>query len=560
MVSEWLLSHGQAEGLLAESRDWPSWEMTERQLCDLELLLNGGFAPLRGFLDRKDYESVLERMRLADGALWPMPIMLNLPRPQAEALRPGQRLALRDQEGRLLAALSPSDVWPVDWRREAQAVFSTEDGAHPGVAALRRMDGECYVGGAVLGVELPRHYSYTALRLTPSQLKQEFQRRGWTHIVAFQTRNPMHRAHHELTLRAAAQAQANVLLHPVVGMTMPGDVDHFTRVRCYQALAEHYEPGTVMLSLLNLAMRMGGPREALWHALIRRTHGCTHFIVGRDHAGPGMDSGGRPFYPPYAAQELVARHEREIGITPLPFQEMVFVKSKARYFPVNEVGAEEEVMSLSGTELRRRLRDGEPIPDWFTFDSVAQVLRRAYPERRQKGITLFFTGLPASGKSTIANILVTSLLERGGRTITLLDGDAVRKHFSAGLGFSKADRDQNILRMGFVANEITRHGGIAICAPIAPYADTRRQVRELIAASGAFVEIHVATPLDVCAQRDRKGLYVKARAGQISQFTGVDDPYEPPQAPEIRLDTIVQSAEQCAQQILDYLQHEDLLT
>ncbi len=554
-----MLPESQAEGLLVESRDWPSWDLTDRQMCDLELLLNGGFAPLRGFLGARDHASVLERMRLADGRLWPMPVMLNLPQATAEALQPGQRLALRDQEGRLLAALKVADMWPVAWRPEAQAVFGTEDPAHPGVDMLRQMEGQCYVGGELLGIESPRHYDFAALRFSPAQLQQEFRRLGWERIVAFQTRNPMHRAHQELTLRAATQAGANLLLHPVVGMTKPGDVDYFTRVRCYQAIAEHYPHGMVKLSLLNLAMRMGGPREALWHALIRRNHGCTHLIVGRDHAGPGKDSRGVPFYPPYAAQELVTRHEQEIGIACLPFQEMVYVKAKARYLPVNEVAPQEEVMSISGTELRRRLRTGEPIPDWFTFENVAQVLRAAYPERERQGVTLFFTGLSGAGKSTIANILVTRLLERGGRTVTLLDGDHVRKQFSAGLGFSKADRDENILRIGFVANEITRHGGIVICAPIAPYADARRRVRETISANGAFVEIYLATPVEVCAQRDRKGLYVKARAGLIRHFTGVDDPYEPPEHPEIRLDTLAQSAEQCAQQVLDFLRQEGLL-
>jgi sulfate adenylyltransferase len=355
------------------------------------------------------------------------------------------------------------------------------------------------------------------------------------------------------------EAGAHLLLNPVVGMTKAGDIDHYTRVRCYEAIAEHYPPGMMRLSLLNLAMRMGGPREALWHALIRKNHGCSHFIVGRDHAGPGNDSKGKPFYGPYDAQKLVSQYEQEVGIAMVPFQEMVYVKSKSQYLPMNEVGKQDEIMSISGTEQRRRLREGLEIPEWFTYPNVVEVLRRAYPPKSRQGLTLFFTGLSGSGKSTIAQVLLSKFLELGGRPVTLLDGDIVRKNLSAGLGFSKEDRDRNILRIGFVANEITKNGGIALCAPIAPYAATRKANRDLISAHGAFIEVYVATPIAVCEARDRKGLYAKARAGLVQNFTGVNDPYEAPDKPEVRVDTSNQTPEESADQVWLYLEREGYL-
>ncbi|HUJ77171.1 MAG TPA: bifunctional sulfate adenylyltransferase/adenylylsulfate kinase, partial [bacterium] len=450
-------------------------------------------------------------------------------------------------------ALQVQDVWHPDWRREAQAVFGTSDPLHPGVAALQTAADDAYVGGPVQGIRLPSHHDYTALRHTPAQLREKFAAQGWTRVVAFQTRNPMHRAHKELTERATREMGGHLLLHPVVGMTKPGDVDYHTRVQCYRALAAHYPPGMMWLSLLNLAMRMGGPREALWHAIVRKNHGCSHFIVGRDHAGPGKDSRGRPFYAPYAAQELVGQYQQEIGVTMLPFQEFVYLPGGRRYVPVNEVPPGEKPQSISGTELRRLLREGRDLPEWFTYPNVAAVLRKAYPAKAQQGFTLFFTGLSGAGKSTIAHAVQAMLLEQGGRPVTLLDGDIVRKTLSAGLGFSKADRDANIQRIGFVAREITKNRGIAIAAPIAPYAEVRQQVREWVSEYGAFIEIHVATPLEVCEQRDRKGLYAKARAGLIQHFTGIDDPYEPPEHPELRLETVGETPAQSAAKVLAYL-------
>lgn len=558
-LCELIVSDAQAVELKAASRDWPSWDLTDRQLCDLELLLNGGFSPLRGFMGQKDYTSVLERLRLADGTVWPMPIMLDVERAFGESLKPGDRVALRDPEGTMLAALTVNDVFPFDWKREAEAVFDTVDLVHPYVHVLSGMKGRLYVGGTLQGLALPRHYDFKSLRHTPAELRHEFARLGWRKVCGFQTRNPLHRAHKEMTVRAATEVGAHLLLNPSVGMTKPGDIDHYTRVRCYLAISEHYPPGMMKLSLLPLAMRMGGPREAVWHAIIRKNHGCTHFIVGRDHAGPGNDGNGKPFYGPYDAQKLVAQYEQELGIRMVPFQEMVYVKSKAQYLPMNEVAPGEEVLTISGTEQRRRLREGLEIPEWFTYPNVVQVLRKAYPPKSEQGFTLFFTGLSGSGKSTIAQVLLSKFLELGGRPVTLLDGDIVRKNLSAGLGFSKEDRDRNILRIGFVANEITKNGGIAICAPIAPYAATRKAVRELISAHGAFIEIYVATPVEVCEARDRKGLYAKARAGLVQNFTGVNDPYEPPENPEVRIDTTQQTPEESADEVWLYLEREGYL-
>jgi sulfate adenylyltransferase len=532
------------------SRDWPSWDLTPRQLCDLELLLGGGFSPLRGFLTRADYEGVCATMRLADGTLWPMPIVLDVPEPVAIGLGAGASLALRDPEGVLLAVLRVEDVWRPDRLAEARAVYGTTDPAHPGVAHLLERTHPWYVGGRVEGIQLPLHYDFRALRLTPAALRAEFGRLGWRRVVAFQTRNPLHRAHQELTLRAAREAQANLLIHPVVGMTRPGDVDHYTRVRCYQAVLDRYPRHTVALALLPLAMRMAGPREAVWHAIIRKNHGCSHFIVGRDHAGPGNDAQGRPFYDPYAAQERLREHEAELGVRMVPFRAMVYVEELAAYVPEDEVPAGGRALSLSGTELRRRLAEGRDIPEWFTFPEVARELQRSHPPRHHQGFTVFMTGLSGAGKSTIANVLLVKLLEMGGRPVTMLDGDIVRKHLSSELGFSREHRDINIRRIGFVAAEITKNGGIAICAPIAPYDDVRKEVRAMIEPRGGFVLVHVATPLPVCEQRDRKGLYAKARAGLVKEFTGVSDPYEPPGDADVVLDTTDTSPEEAAQEIL----------
>jgi sulfate adenylyltransferase len=541
------------------SQEWPSWDLNPRQTCDLELLANGAFSPLKGFLGEEDYGSVCENMRLADGTLWPMPITLDIPEEKAAQLAEGASLALRDPEGVMLAVVHVSEMYRPDREKEAKLVFGTTDRAHPGVAYLLDRAHPVYVAGRLEVLSAPLHYDYQGIRLTPTQLRAQFTSQGWSKVVAFQTRNPMHRAHVELTLRAAHQLEANLLIHPVVGMTKPGDVDHHTRVRCYQAVMSGYPHATATLALLPLAMRMGGPREAVWHAIIRKNFGASHFIVGRDHAGPGNDSSGNPFYGPYDAQALLAEHADELGVGIVPFQQMVYVEDHDEYMPVDEVPKGLRVLDISGTELRRRLAQGRDIPSWFTFPEVATELRRSYPPRSHQGFTVFFTGLSGAGKSTIANILLTKLLEEGGRPVTVLDGDVVRKHLSSELGFSKEHRDINIRRIGWVASEITKNGGIAICAPIAPYEEVRQEVRAMIEPSGGFLLVHLNTPLEVCEGRDRKGLYAKARAGIVKEFTGISDPYEAPEKAEVRIDTGAVSAEGAAQRIILHLQTEGYL-
>jgi len=551
-----LASDERSVELRQRSRDCPSWDLTPRQVCDLELLMNGGFSPLRGFLTRADYDSVCTAMRLADGTLWPLPIMLDVPEELAGRLGPDGMLALRDAEGVMLAVIHVADVWKADREAEAEMVFGTRNREHAGVAHLCERTHPCYVGGRIEGIQPPVHYDYRAIRHTPVSLREEFTTLGWRRVVAFQTRNPMHRAHQELTLRAAKDVGANLLVHPVVGMTKPGDVDHYTRVRCYQALMPSYPHNTAILSLLPLAMRMGGPREAVLHAIIRKNHGCTHFIVGRDHAGPGRDASGKWFYGPYEAQELLRTHETELGVAMVPFKQMLYVPALDAYCPEDEVPEGATTLDISGTEQRRRLHLGLELPSWFTFPAVEKELRRSSPPRHKQGFTVFFTGLSGSGKSTIANVLLVKLLEMGGRQVTLLDGDLVRKNLSSELGFSKEHRDINIRRIGFVASETTKNGGIALCAPIAPYDKTRKENRAVIEKVGGFVLVHVATPLEVCEQRDRKGLYAKARAGILKEFTGISDPYEAPDDAEVVLGTTALTPEAAAQQVLRFLEQE----
>lgn len=544
-----------AAELRAASRGWPSWTLTARQLCDLELLASGAFSPLEGFLTEADHDTVCTSMRLVDGTLWPIPIVLDVPEDVAGSLSAGGQLALRDAEGVMLAVLHVADVYRPDREAEAEAVYGTGDRYHPGVASLLERSHPTYVAGRVEVLALPAHYDFRELRHTPAELRAAFTELGWGRVVAFQTRNPMHRAHQELTMRAAAEADANVLIHPVVGMTKPGDVDHYTRVRCYQALLRRYPPQLATLSLLPLAMRMAGPREAVWHAIIRKNHGCTHLIVGRDHAGPGADLSGRPFYGPYEAQELLAKHQDELGVSMVPFRNMGYIEDLDAYVPEDEVPAGTRALTISGTDLRSRLADGRDIPEWFTFPEVVAELHRSHPPRSRQGFTVFFTGLSGSGKSTVANVLLVKLLELGGRRVTLLDGDIVRTHLSSELGFSKEHRDLNIHRIGFVAAEIAKHGGVALCAPIAPYDGVRKEVRAAVSADGGFVLVYVATPLEICEQRDRKGLYAKARAGLLPEFTGVSDPYELPEDAEIVIDTTHLTPEQAANEILRYLEH-----
>jgi sulfate adenylyltransferase len=535
-LCELLLPAVEADAARLEAATLPAWDLTPRQRCDLELLLGGGFSPLTGFLGRADYESVLARMRLADGTLWPIPVTLDVSETLAQGLTPGARVALRDADNTPLAILTVDEVWRPDREHEAQQVFGSTDRAHPGVADLLDRSHPVYVGGRVEGIQMPGHYDFVALRDTPASLRRRFVELGWDRVVAFQTRNPLHRAHRELTLRAAERTGAKLLIHPVVGLTKPGDVDHYTRVRCYQALMPNYPEGLATLSLLPLAMRMAGPREAVWHAIIRKNYGCAHFIVGRDHAGPGNDSQGRPFYGPYDAQTLLAQHAEELGIAMVPFEAVVYAENRDAYIGASAATPADTIRDVSGTELRERLQRGAEIPSWFSFPEIVAVLRERYPAGKPPGFTVLFTGLSGAGKSTLAQALISLMLERSSRPVTLLDGDEVRKHLSRGLGFSREDREANITRIGWVAAEIVRHGGIAVCAPIAPFAAPRAQARAMSESHGGFCEVHVATTLDVCEARDRKGLYAAARRGEIKQFTGISDPYEVPENPELRID------------------------
>ena len=558
-VPELYVSYDSAQKIKMEAAELVSWDLTPRQICDLELLMNGGFNPLKGFLSQADYNCVVENMRLADDALWPIPITLDVSQGFADSVELGQDVALRDQEGVILATITVTDSWLPNKAREAEMVFGSDDLAHPAVNYLHNQAGAVYLGGPVTGIQQPVHYDFRGRRDTPNELRAYFHKMGWRRVVAFQTRNPLHRAHQELTFRAAKEAQANLLIHPVVGMTKPGDIDHFTRVRCYEAVLDQYPSSTTAMSLLNLAMRMAGPREAVWHGLIRANHGCTHFIVGRDHAGPGKNSVGEDFYGPYDAQELFRSFESEIGVEMVDFKHMVYVQERAQYEPADEVEKGFTVLNISGTELRRRLSEGLEIPEWFSFPQVVSELRKSRPPRDKQGFTVFFTGFSGSGKSTIANALMIKLMEMGGRPVTLLDGDIVRKNLSSELGFSKEHRDLNIRRIGYVASEITKNGGIAICAPIAPYSTTRHAVREDVEAFGAFVEVHVATSIDECERRDRKGLYKLARAGKIKEFTGISDPYDVPKTPELRLETEYVEVDNCAHQVLLKLESMGLI-
>ena len=553
-----LVAAPRAGELREQSQTWASWSLDARQLCDLELLLNGAFSPLQGYLCAKDYESVCGSMRLAGGLLWPIPLTLDVTEEFASALKPEQPVALRDPEGVMLAVLRVQEVWQPQLAREAEAVFGTADPEHPGVARFLHETKPWYVGGGVEGVQLPTHYDFQQLRRTPQQLRAEFAREGWRRVVAFQTRSPMHRVHFELTLQAAERSHANLLIHPAVGPTMEGDVDPFTRVRCYQRVMPRYPQGMARLSLLPLAMRMAGPREALWHAIIRKNYGCTHMIVGDDHAGPGA-AAPKSFYGPYQAQELLAQHEAELGISMVPFRKMEYLPQQDRFVAENEAPKGAQTVALSGAQLRERLGRGQEVPEWASFPEVLQELRRSYPPRYRQGLTVFLTGLSGSGKSTLGNILKFKFMELGGRPVTLLDGDVVRKHLSSELGFSREHRDLNIRRIGFVASEITKSGGVAICAPIAPYDAIRKEVRRMVEAVGGFVLVHVATPLEICERRDRKGLYAKARAGLVKEFTGISDPYEEPADAEVVIDTTDLMPEQAAQSIMRYLEKEGLI-
>ncbi len=551
-----MVSEEERQELLERSSRLPSVRISPRSLCDLELLATGAFSPLDRFMGKADYERVLTEMRLENGVLFPIPITL----PVDEDALPswGEQITLSDARNNTLAVMQIEEVYPWDSLRESRLVLGTTDSRHPLISEMVRW-GKVYVSGALKMIDLPIYHDFMNLRLTPTEVRTRLEGMGNEQVVAFQTRNPMHRIHEELTKRAAEEVNGSLLIHPVVGMTKPGDVDHYTRVRVYRTLLEnYYDQESTLLSLLPLAMRMAGPREALWHAIIRRNYGATHFIVGRDHAGPGKDSHGRPFYGPYEAQAMMEQYANEIGVQLMKFKELVYLADEERYEERTNIPEDARIFSISGTQVREEyLSKGEMLPDWFTRAETAEILKQMYPPRYQQGFCIWFTGLSGSGKSTTAEILTSLLLERG-RQITLLDGDVVRTHLSKGLGFSPEDRDTNILRIGFVAGEIARQGGSVICAAISPYRATRNEARKMVG-EDHFIEVFVDTPIEVCEQRDVKGLYARARRGQITGFTGVDAPYEAPIKPEITLDTVENDPFTNASKIVEFLEESGFL-
>ena len=510
-----------------------SYTLTDRQLCDCEMIIDKSFYPLNRFMNEDDYQMVLSNMRLSTGELFPIPITLDVGKQFSEQVSIGEKIILREKEGFEIATMLIDSIWEPDFYEEAKLVYGTNDQYHPAVNYMLNTGNKVYIGGKIKKIAMPNHYDYRQYRLAPSDVKMKFKEKSWKKVVAFQTRNPLHRAHIEMTMKSMKELDAKLFLHPVVGLTKPGDVDHYTRVRCYQHVIEKYPKGSAMLALLPLAMRMGGPREALLHAIIRKNYGCTHLIIGRDHAGPGNDSKGNPFYEPYDAQRLLTKHKKEIGIEIVPFQFMVYTPSDNCYKPLESLDSNEDYLTISGTELRNILDKGGEIPEWFSYPEVTKELKKSRPPLDQRGFTIFFTGLSGSGKSTIANGLLIKFLEEGSRPVTLLDGDIVRTHLSSELGFSKEHRSLNVQRIGFVASEITKNGGIAICAPIAPYEHDRKINRELISKVGSFIEVFVNTSLEKCEERDSKGLYKLAREGKIKGFTGISDPYEEPKSPDI---------------------------
>lgn len=528
----------------------PSIQLSERTICDLEMLAVGAFSPLNRFMGQADYENVLHNLRLTDGHVFPIPV--TLPVEPGTPIQLDQDIALRSSNNELLAIMTVEEIYEWDLAETAQQVFGSQDTRHPLVAEMHRW-GKLNVSGRLQVLRLPNRYDFQNLRLTPAQTRARLEAFGHNNVIAFQTRNPLHRVHEELTKRATQERDGVLLLHPSVGMTKPGDVDHYTRVRTYKALAQrYYDPDRILLSLLPLAMRMGGPREALWHAIIRRNYGANHLIVGRDHAGPGKDSNGKPFYGPYDAQQMVEEYSDEIGVKAVPFHMLVYLPDEDRYEEESKIPPDTRVASISGTQVREEyLHNGRLLPDWFTRPEVAEILAETYPPLYKQGACIWFTGLPNAGKSTTASVL-TVLLQEHGRQITVLDGDVVRTHLSEGLDFSKEGRDDNIRRMGFVASEIVRHGGIVICAAVSPYRATRHDVRNMVGRE-QYVEIYVNTPLEICESRDTKGLYAKARRGEIVGFTGIDDPYEAPQHAEMTLNTVDHTPEENARRILAYL-------
>ena len=532
-----------------------SIRITQRELCDLEMLAVGAFSPLRTFMTAKDYRSVVESMRLADGTLFPIPITLAID--DISEIRMDHDIALRSPNNDLLAILSIADIYEWDQTEFANDVLGTNDPKHPMVAEMSGVRRYC-LSGPLQVIKLPEYHDFRELRMTPLETRKRLEVIENSKVVAFHTRNPLHRAHEVMMKRGAATVGGTLLLHPTVGLTKPGDVGHITRVRTYKAFTEQsFSKENALLGIVPLAMRMAGPREALFHAIVRRNYGANHFIIGRDHASPGEDSNGNPFYPPYAAQDLAKSYSEEIGVEIVTFPELRYFPDDDKWRSAQRPELHKCSVSVSGTSIRKELKDGKAIPKWAMQSTAAEILSEAFPPKHRQGVCIWFTGLSAAGKSTTADIL-TVLLQEEGRQVSLLDGDVVRTHLSKDLGFSREDRIANVSRIGFVASEVVRHGGIAICAAISPYRESRDSVRMMFE-PGKFVEVFVDTPIEVCEGRDPKGLYAMARRGEIDNFTGTDDIYEVPDDPEIILDTVFQTARENAERIIGHLREKGFL-
>ncbi|MFK5951132.1 MAG: bifunctional sulfate adenylyltransferase/adenylylsulfate kinase [Methylococcales bacterium] len=550
-----MLSEEEGEQLKKEISASCTVTLTQRQLCDLEMILNGAMNPLKGFMTEADYKSVLDNMALENGLLWSLPITLDISQQQLDAFDGSTQIGLCDHEGFMLAVMDIQSTWKADKKAEANNIYLTNDTEHPGVNYLFNEVKEYYIGGEVTGMQLPTHYDFESIRYTPEELRSEFKKMGWDKVVAFHTSKPMHKVHYDITTSAAKLVGANLLIQPLSGVGKPGDMAYYSRVHCYQAIMSHYPNYLAALSLIPQAMRMAGPREALHNMIVRQNYGCSHFMVGPEHASPpGVRSGSRRFYERYSAQKLVEKYQDKLDIKMLPIEEMGYSEEKAKYISCKTAQVEKiETHNFTDKDFNQALEHDEPIPHWYSYPEVITELSKVRLPRKQKGLTLFFTGLSGSGKSTLAKLIYAKFIEQGDRPVTLLDGDVVRQNLSSELTFSKEHRDINVRRIGYVASEITKNRGVAICAPIAPYEKTREAVRDGIEEHGAFIEIHVATPLETCESRDRKGMYAKARKGIIKQFTGISDPYEEPVNPEIKIDTTGTTPVECAQKIMLYL-------
>ncbi|MBI5274517.1 MAG: bifunctional sulfate adenylyltransferase/adenylylsulfate kinase [Chlamydiales bacterium] len=545
-----------ASDWMSESKNYPQVAVERELLCDVELLLNGGFAPLEGFLNEKDYHSVLDNMRLENGSIWPIPIVFPMEKSKAEKMFAGGHITLLDDQSYPIAIFDIEEMYTPDVEKECMAIYGCIDDNHPMIKNVLKRTNSCYLGGKLRKISLPHHFDFSSIRFTPQECKDYFKEHGWKKIVGFQTRNPLHRSHVELTHHCMnlAGEDAKLLLHPVVGTTQPDDVSYWTRVKCYQKLLKYYPEDSVFLSLLPLSMRMAGPREALWHALIRKNYGCTHFIIGRDHAGPSVKKkNGETFFGPYDAHRLLEKYKEEIGVEIIPSVEIVYDKVKETYVPITEITNKEDIGQISGTEFRRKLTVGEPIPTWFSYPDVLDVLQKEF--RNRKGTCIYFVGLSGSGKSTLAQALKEYLKSTQDAPVVMLDGDVIRKYLASELGFSKKDRSINVRRIGFIASLIAEAGGVCLCANIAPYEEDRMANRELISSVGKYVEVYVKTPLEVCESRDVKGLYKAAREGKIPQFTGISDPFEEPIHADVAVDSS-DNIEDTMEQLVDALKQK----